>query len=96
MSASPKPYDQDVARLRRAGHSYEEIGNTLGITKWAVGDALSRLGMRERPKHFHKIITYKKRPLVEKTCPVCRRKHMSDPVIWTCPQCKAAQGECDD
>ena len=94
-------YDTEIRAMIGAGKTHAQVAEMLGVHKWIVDDACKRLNLSKRNELHESPIKYNKRPLVQKTCPMCRKKHMSDPAIWTCAECKELQdrentGGCGD
>ena len=86
-----KNHDAEIKAARDAGMSVKDIAFVLGVHRWIVDDACKRLNLFKRNEFIETPIKYNERPLVQKTCPVCRKRHLSDPAIWTCAGCKEVQ-----
>jgi ribosomal protein L37AE/L43A len=81
-------FDDEIRAAKEAGMVNSDIAFALDVHRWVVDDACKRHNLTTKNERYETPIKYNERPLVEKTCPVCRRKHMSDPAIWTCIECK--------
>lgn len=85
------PHDDAIKALKLEGWRNCEIEEILELPKWLVSGTILRLGLETPKINLDPHEVYFKKPLVEKTCPACQKKHMSHPAIWTCKPCKAKQ-----
>jgi hypothetical protein len=88
-------HDSEIRRMAGQSMTYQQIADVLGLHRWIVDATCKRLRLSKRNEQHDSPIRYDEKPLVQKTCPVCRKKHMSIPQIWTCEPCKAKQ-ECEN
>lgn len=84
-----RPYDGEVRRLSALGMTNQAIADAIGngVTLRMVADARMRMGLTKRLASYEKPIRYKKKEKIERACPGCGRKHMTDPVVWFCAAC---------
>lgn len=88
-------FDERIKQLLAEGATGPQIAGALGIPLFRVKEAKKRLRLTKRDESYEVEIK-SSLPLREYRCPVCRKKHLSEPNVWTCDSCKKKQQENGD
>jgi hypothetical protein len=90
-SSQKRAYDGQIRALKNQGKTQNEIVAELGIPKWIVKDAYTRLNLGKKMMYNESPTYFKQGPLVERRCQACGQLKMLEKMMFRCDPCKEAQ-----
>jgi hypothetical protein len=87
-SVQKRAHDEQIRALKHKGKTQNEIIALLGIAKWIVKDAYTRLNLGKKMRFRDSPSHSKEAELVRRQCQKCRKYKMLEKIMFRCDPCK--------